>query len=320
MGTEPTTAIATPGTVARQEFGAQQLTVQAETAASAVAAQSQATVQARFIVALQRPRNWDDVRARILREIERPGFAEIAWFKKPIGAGVEGLSVRFTDAAARCMGNLLEEAPVVYEDAFKRVIRVSVCDLEANVTKFKDVAIEKTVERRSLTDGRVAISVRKNSRGEPTYTVPATEDELLAKEGALISKVRRNLILQILPGDIQDQARTRILAIRHGDVAKDPDSARRKILDSFAALNVQPSDLKTYLGHDVSTCSPAELQDLRDLYSSIVSGEITWTELMAEKRSGQAEPAAPDATPKAKPGLEGVKDRLKSEGDKERKE
>jgi hypothetical protein len=322
MSTEQTAITPTPGVTTRQEFGAQQLTAQSETSASAVAAQSQATVQARYVVALQRPRDWDDVRTRIMREIERPGFADAAWFKKPIGAGVEGLSVRFTDMAARCMGNLLEESPVVYEDAFKRIVRVCVTDLEANLTKFKDVSIEKTVERNSLSGGRVALNVRTNTSGRPVYTLPATEDELLAKEGALISKVRRNLILQLVPGDIQDAARTRILAIRAGDAAKDPDAARRKVLDSFATLNVAPSDLKLYLGHDVSTCSPAELQDLRDVYAAIASGDVTWSELTTERRGAESTPPAAETKPK--PGLEGIKDQLKTEQqlklDAERKE
>jgi hypothetical protein len=307
-GTDERTAVAVaPGTVARQEFGAKQLAVVAETAASSMAAYAQAIVQARYIVAMQRPRDWDDVRMRIMKEVERPGFAEVAWFRKPIGAGVEGLSVRFTDAASRCMGNLLEESPIVYEDAYKRVTRVTVTDLDSNVTKFKDVAIEKTVERSSLNDGRIALSVRTNSNGKPTYTVPATEDEMLAKEGALGSKARRNLILQILPGDIQDAAKVRILEIRRGAVAKDPDGARRKVLDSFATLNILPSDLKAYLGHDVGSCSPAEIQDLRDLYSTIADGTTTWAEVMAEK---DAPPA--DETPK-KPGLDTLTERVKAQ-------
>lgn len=301
-------AVQAPGTVARQEFGAQQLAVSGETAAAAVAAQAQAAVQARYIMALQRPRDWDDVRSKIMREVERPGFAAVAWFRKPIGQGVEGLSVHFADAAARCMSNVLEEAPVVYEDATKRVVRVSATDLESNLTKFKDVTIEKTVERRNLNDGRVALSVRKNSRGEPTYTVPATDDEMLAKENALISKARRNLLLQLLPGDIKDAAKVRILEIRAGDAAKDPEAARRKILDAFALVNVQPSDLKAYLGHDVASCSPNELQDLRDLYTAIAAGESSWAEIMAEKKAAEAKPET------LKPQtIEGLKDKLKGD-------
>jgi hypothetical protein len=309
MTTDMTTtpSAPSPGTIARQEFGAQQLTVTAETASTSIAAMMQATVQARLIVAQNRPRDLDDVRTRIMRRVDSPGFAETAWFRKPIGAGVEGFSVRFTDMAAQALGNLLEEASVMFEDAYKRVVRVSVTDLEANLTKFKDVVLEKTVERRNLNDGRVALSVRKNSRGEPTYTVGATEDELLAKEGALCSKIRRNLILQILPGDIQDAAQARILEIRHGAAPKDPEAAKRKVVDSFSLLNVMPSDLKTYLGHDVATCSPNELQELRDVYASIASGEVAWIDALNEKRPPKEEgaPAPP------KPGLEGVRERLK---------
>jgi hypothetical protein len=295
-----------PGTIARQEFGAQQITTQAETASAMLSALVRAQVEARYVVAERRARDMDDVRVRVLRNVERPGFADVAWFRKPIGAGVEGFSVRFTDMAAQVLGNLLEEAPVLFEDPTRRVIRVSVTDLETNLTKWKDVILEKTVERRNLNDGRLALSVRKNSRGEPTYTVPATEDELLAKEGALCSKVRRNLILQILPGDIQDAAKTRILEIRRGAAPKDPESAKRKVVDSFALLSVSPSDLKTYLGHDVGTCSPSELQDLRDLYASIASGEVAWADIVAEKKDEAAD------APPPKPGLEGVKERLKA--------
>ena len=296
---EPAQALATPatapvGAVVRQEFGSQSLARTAETAASMVAAQAQAIVQARYVMALQRPRDMDDVRMKILREVERPGFAAVAWYRKPIGKGVEGFSARFTETVARCMGNLMEEAPVVFEDESKRIIRITVTDLESNLTKFRDTIIEKTVERSSLNDGRVALSVRKNSQGNATYTVPATEDELLGKEGSIGSKIRRNLILQMLPGDIQDAARQRILAIRAGDMAKDPDAARRKILDAFGALNIPPSDLKRYLGHEVATASPAELSELRDLYSSIHEGEATWAEALSAKTD---KPEAEDKKP-----------------------
>ena len=38
-----------------QEFGTQELTIRGETAASAVAAREQAAIQARYIMAIQRP-------------------------------------------------------------------------------------------------------------------------------------------------------------------------------------------------------------------------------------------------------------------------
>ena len=297
------------GQISRQDFGGQELATSAETASASAVAQAQATVQARYIMALRRPRDWDDVRVKIMREVERPGFAEVAWYRKPIGAGVEGLSIRFAEAAMRCMGNLLPEAPVIYDDPSRRILRVTLTELESNLTWTKDVVVEKTVERKQLRRGQVALQVRTNSTGETTYLVEATEDELSAKEGAIVSKTIRTLALRILPGDIQDKAKQRILEIRRGDAAKDPEAARRKIVDAFAALNVMPSALKTYLGHDVAQASPAELTDLRDLYSAIQSGETSWADALAEK----VEPAETSGEA-PKPGLAGVTERLQKAG------
>jgi hypothetical protein len=295
------------GQIARQEFGSSELAATGETAATAAAAQAQAIVQARYVMALRRPRDWDDVRVRLMREVERPGFADVAWYRKPVGQGVEGLSIRFAEAAMRCMGNLLPEAPVIYDDPNRRILRITLTDLESNLTWTKDVVIEKTVERRSLRKGQVALQVRTNSAGETTYLVSATEDELMAKEGAVVSKVTRTLALRILPGDIQDEAKKRILAIRSGDAAKDPEGARKKIVDAFAVLNVMPSDLKRYLGHDLATASPAEIAELRDVYSAIHAGETTWGDALAEKLGDQEEPAA---GAERKAGLDAVTERL----------
>jgi len=52
------------GVSVRQEFGASEVTRMAETALAAVPPQQQAMVQARFVMALQRRRNWEDVRVR----------------------------------------------------------------------------------------------------------------------------------------------------------------------------------------------------------------------------------------------------------------
>jgi hypothetical protein len=154
--------------------------------------------------------------------------------------------------------------------------------------------------------------VRMNSRNQPTYTVAATEDELIGKEAALISKTRRNLVLQILPGDIKDNSKARIIAIRNGAVAKDPDSARKKILDAFAAMNILAPELKKYLGHELATAAPAEIQELRDLYSAIHAGEATWAEALAEKLGG-GEATTDQADSAPRPGLAGVRERLQQQ-------
>jgi hypothetical protein len=81
----------------------------------------------RYVIALRMPREWDQVRQDILRECRRPSFAhnKSAWYRKPIGQGVEGLGIRFVEVALRCMKNVLVETTMVYEDSEKEVQRVS---------------------------------------------------------------------------------------------------------------------------------------------------------------------------------------------------
>src|SRR4029077_1955184 len=100
----------------------------AETAASALAAQAAAAVQARHIVAIKYPRNIDRVRVLLLKACERPLFAEKAIYCKPLGkqlnkktgrweeAFAEGLSIRFAEEAVRTLGNAITEAKIVYDD------------------------------------------------------------------------------------------------------------------------------------------------------------------------------------------------------------
>lgn len=297
-------ATAPAGTIVRKEFGADQISRPAETAATAAAAQAQAIVQARYVVAFQRPRDWDEVRVRLLSECRRPGFADVAWYRKPVGEGVEGFSIRFAEAAVRCMGNLLPEAPVIFDDPERRILRVLLTDLESNVTYTKDLVIEKTVERRSLRKGQEALSVRMNSAGQPTYLVRATEDDLLAKEGAAVSKATRTLALRILPGDIADECKRIILDARRGEAVRDPAAARKKVADAFAELGILPASLKQYLGHDLASCSPAELEDLRALWSAVKNGETTWVEILADR--------AEDAPEDKKPGLDALTEKLRA--------
>lgn len=285
--------------------------VSGETASSAVAAQAKAMVEARYVIALRQPRNWDVVRQKILHECRRPSFAhnKSAFYRKPIGAGVEGLGIRFVEVALRNMNNVLVEPTMIFEDEQKEVHRVIVTDLESNTTYALDVRVSKTVERSKPLDDGSYISVRKNTSGKSTYTVPANDDDLLNKRASLISKAIRTLGLRIIPGDIQDEAEEIIKKTRLDDAAKDPDGERKRIADAFAEINVRASDLVEYLGHELGICSPTELVNLRALYGAIRDGEATWASVMDNKRE-QDGTDAPNKT--ATGGNQGVKDALKS--------
>ncbi len=280
-----------------QGFGESQSTFEVqETASSAIAAQSKAMVESRYIMAMRNPRNWDTVRQDLIKECRRPSFAHntSAYYVKPIGKGVEGLGIRFVEVALRCMKNVLVETTMIFEDDIKEVHRVSVTDLEANITYPLDVRVSKTVERsKPNTDGSY-ISVRKNSFGKDVFTVLGTDDDLLNKRGALISKAIRTIGLRIIPGDLCDEAEEIIKHIRLDEAAKDPDAERRKIIDAFSTIGVTATDLISYLGHGLEKCAPAQIVTLRGIYGAIKDGEATWQSVMNNK----AENASSD-TPKA---------------------
>ena len=277
------------GEVSRQGLASTELAVSGETVASVLAARAKAEIEARYVIAMRRPRDWDEVRRRLLDACERPGFAGsatekvwgAAWYSKPIGEGVEGFSIRFAEEVLRCMGNLDARANVIWEDDEKRIVQVEVVDLESNISIPTTVVVRKTIERRFLRKGEIAISVRTNSRGEPVYLRAATDDEVLQMQNSAISKALRNGILRLLPGDIQAECRTRIMEIRHGDIARDPDGTRKKIVDAFAQLGVKPAELKRYLGHDIAASAPEEMGALRDLWKEIRDGNTTWGEVLA---------------------------------------
>lgn len=278
------------GLTKREEFGAQQLQRTGETAIAAVAAQAQAMIQARYIMAMRNPRDLDEVRVKLLKACERPGFADSAWYRKPVGKGVEGLTVRFAEEASRCMTNISKDAMVVYEDDDQRIVRIFVTDLESNDSNSLDVVVTKTVERSKVPDGETPIRVRTNAAGKSTFVLRATDDDVLVKQQSLLSRIRRNLILQVMPGDIVDEARNRIKEIRLGDAAKDPEGAKKKVADAFSGIGVMPGDLKKYLGHELASCSPQEIVDLRAVFTAIKTGESNWQEIMSA-RVGEEPPA-----------------------------
>lgn len=279
--------------VARNEFS-NDLAV-ADTASTAVAAQAKALVEARYIMAIRRPRDMDVVRERMLKECCRPSFAAVARYVKPVGQDrakwPSGPSIRFAEAAVRNMGNVTVETMTVYDDREKRIVRVMVTDLEANVPYSQDITIAKTIERRKKKDGDVVISTRTNTYGDTVYILEATDDDIINKQQALISKAIRTQGLRLIPGDIIDECMDQVLVTQRNTDAEDPDAAKRKLFDAFGALGVRAEQLKEYLGHDAATLAPKELADLRALYAAIRDGEATWREVM-DAKTGAAEAKA----------------------------
>lgn len=307
----------------RKDFGGTSLSRENQ-ATAALVAKARAEIEARYTMAMHRPRNMDQVRTMLLKECRRPGFAASAIYRKPIGDGIEGLSIRFAEAAARCFGNIAMDVTQIYDDESTRVVRVSATDLEANITWPQDVTISKTVERRQLRKGQNAVAQRTNSYGDRIFLVEASDDDLLNKQGALVSKALRTCILRIIPGNLQDEAYDVCNTILKDEAAKDPDAARNAVCDAFSEQGVQPVDLEEWLGHKLDVATPAEIEQLRRLFVAIREGHATWPEALtarAEQLAAKApkskldqavakveEKAAAKAEAK---GTSAVKDKLK---------
>lgn len=273
--------------ITREEFGTIERRMQVEFASTAMAARAKAEIEARFIVAERHPRDMDDVRIRLLAECKRGSFAKAARYKIPNRG--EGFTIRFAEAVIQQMGNFYCPANVLYEDDERRIIQAQAIDLERNVTWERTITIPKTVERKDGA-GREILRRRQKADGSIINVVVATEDELLVKEGSAISKAQRTNALRIVPPDLLEEAKTAIeKAIRAG-VDADPDGERKILADAFAALKIMPSDLKEFLGCELSQVAPAELVDLRQVYTAIKEGQTSWRELMADKRGTAEEP------------------------------
>lgn len=275
-----------------------------EIAISAMAAKAKAEVEARYVIALQRPRNINQARSTILDACKRPRFAEGARYRKPVGGGktVDGLSIRFAEEAIKAMTNISTDSMIVWEDSDKRNIRVTVTDLESNTTYSDDILINKTVERRQLKDGQEAIEQRINSRGDKVYIVAATEDDMANKVNAAKSKVIRNSGLRLVPQDILEEAEDVILeTLRKG--GQDPKAETKKICDAFASIGVKPAELERLLGHSLESISPKELIDLRATFAAIRDEETTWHAVIATAgpkkpaQTGPVDSPAPSAGP-----------------------
>lgn len=281
-------AMVPAGTVARQGFDGMELARSADVGQAALTAAATAEVQARYLVALQRPRNDMDARRRMLDECRRPSFADVAIYRKPIGGGktAEGMSIRFAEAAMRAWGNVYVSKVVVSDDDMTRTVRVTAVDLESNNAEAVDVRIDKTVERKMLKAGEQPLRTRINSRGELVYIVLADEGSLLVKQKAEVAKAKREVVMGLIPGDIVEDCRDQVRQTQRSRDAADPKAARKRLCDAFAEIGVSAANLEEFLGHALDGASPAEMDELRGVFVLVREGGATWPEVVQTKAGG----------------------------------
>jgi len=297
----------------------------AETSTAAAAALVQARVQARYLMAMQRPRQWNMVRSRMLRECGQHAFAMDAEYSLPRWNGklrktiyIQGPSIRFVEAALRAMGNVDVDVSTVFDDASRRVLQVQVTDLETNTSYGDTVVVSKTMERRKLKEGEIPLAVRQNSEGANLYTLPITDSELQQKQGAQVSRRVRTLAERLIPRDLRDEALEACRQkVASGDKS-DPAAATKALADAFDRLGVSPAELEAFLGHKLAQVSPEELVELRGIYAGIRQGVATWANVTEERRKAkEAEDEDAQAAEK-KTRKDKIQDRAKKSAKKKR--
>jgi hypothetical protein len=265
-------------------FGVNSQMAVKETASTFMAAQAKAEVEARYIMAINNRRNMDQVRVELLKDCQTPGFAENAWYQMPWAKSIQGFSIRFAESVVRAMGNLECPSSVIWEDDEKRMIRVNVSDLEKNAHFPTTIVVEKTIERSKVPDGETALSVRKNSNGDVTYKLKASEDDITKKQNSAISKAIRNGVMRLLPSDIQAACKKEIIKIRKGAIASDPDGEKIKMIEAMSRVGVEPVEIEAYLGHKIATISPSETGEMRQIYTAIRDGATSWQDVRDSKK------------------------------------
>lgn len=267
---------------------------------ASMVAREEAKFKSACVLARQFPRDIDRVRVSILKECARPGFAEVGMYSLPrADKSIEGLSVHFANMLERQLGNLDVSVVVVSDEELRRTIEVTVIDLESNVREAQQATFSRTVERRGKKkngkveppDG-VIVGERLNSYGEKVYLVKATDEEMLIKQNAISSRIRRNKLLNCCPRDVLDEALTLVKKTKLAAVKADPDAARTKLIDAFASVGVMPDALKSYVLETykvtLDRVKDENLADLRGIYNSVSEGRLTWDELIANAAGEKA--------------------------------
>jgi len=296
--------------------------LEVQIAAAQAAAKARTQIEARIVHATQRPRNQLDCRKLLLDECEDPGFAEIALYRKPVGrvknpesgnweqSYAVDFSIRFVETALQIWGNTDVDAEVVTDDIKGVTMRVTVWDVERNLTFRSEAFVDRNVERRTLPKGRVPRGTRDNNFGETVFLLEATADEMRNKCGSERSKLIRDWGKRILPRKFLVEARAKVEETLLNDAAQAPDVARRKLLDAFGSLGIMPSVLQEYLEMPIETLRPKDFVDLRAIFNGLRDGDFTWPEVVQMKKAAAEGDNPQDAAkPGSRPGGK-TKDRI----------
>ena len=259
--------------------------------------QQQTEILTRAHMAVLMPREWGAVQGKLLLACQNPDFTKEAVYRReaPNGEVHEGLSIRFAEIALSLIRNVSVDNTVESEDDLAVHYRLTVADTEGNSTSSKTYRVSKTVERLGVRDDEIVVAERRNGKGQQVFLVPATDEQISSRAGAQESRVKRQLVLALIPADIRAACLAACLDLNKSKDATDPAAAVKSLVLEFLAQGIETADLKEYLGKPAPGATPAEIQALRGILTALREGTTTWREVMEAKSARSAQKSAKEA-------------------------
>ena len=140
-----------------------------------------------FELAKRFPRDYEQVRKRILQSCRSFPFAEKAFYKRPLGGGkfVVGPSIRLAEEMALCSGNI--------------DFGIKFTERKPTETKYQVFAVDKELNNRIIRDGSASHFRYYKDKSPKLETRPQQIYEMVTADA---SKRLRAVILQIIPNGL----------------------------------------------------------------------------------------------------------------------
>jgi hypothetical protein len=304
MSEQDQALVRSAGEVMSNQMGEVTVRQAVDVAAVQQVAHAQAAVQARYVMAIQRPRSEVNFRSKLMAAVADKEFAALCEYARPVGKEknaqgrwvdkiAKGPTIHLLRTALRLFGNNSSEPSIITETPDLRIGAITISDYESNFHVVRTYAIEKKVEKRAYEDrqtktvgpppGREVLATRINTDGEEVYICRMNLDELRKEDLRQIALAKRAAAEEFLPRHIIRAALKRAVEVTNEEDAKDPAGARNRLIDAFAELRIMASELEQYLGHSLERISSDELSDMRGVWTRISNEEATWEECIRER-------------------------------------
>lgn len=266
-------------------YQAQEMVAAPQATNAMLATRETQEVQAAVFMAKRFPRNENESLARIMRSCDRVGLATKAVYSYPKGGTqVSGPSIRLAEAIAQAWGNL-QSGVVELEQRDGESTCMAYCwDVETNTRECKIFTVKHQISTRN---------------GMKVLTDPRDIYELVANQGA---RRKRACILNVIPGDIVDEAMARCNKTLQGNNRRPLIDRLRELVDMFQTrYSVPLASIEKYFGYPLDVFTEQDGATLAGIYNSLKDGvakredyfQLPKIAASEDEQQTDEEPAAP---------------------------